>query len=156
MPKTKIRTPLISIFNEKPDLRKREQPLLDIKVTNPITYLKSFWKRVLGNEGIDFRFRIKPLTAIAISVVVAAFGFGIGNISPPVIENAHDTAFIGMLYYAEATQKHYLITNDSEAINLVLPTDLDARRFYKQGVLVEGNYKDTTNTLTIATISHIN
>ena len=34
---------------------------------------------MIGNEGIDLRFRIRPLTAIAISIVVAVTGFGIGR-----------------------------------------------------------------------------
>ena len=77
------KTPFILVKNEKPDLRKKEQPVVDLKVTNPVTYLKKWWKRVMSNEGVDFRFRIRPLTAIAISVVVAALYFGVGRIKMP-------------------------------------------------------------------------
>src|SRR3989337_2953403 len=70
---------LISAKQVKTDLRKKEPPLVDVKVTNPLTYIKSWWKRIIGNEGIDCRLRIKPLTAIAITVIIVTVSMGIGR-----------------------------------------------------------------------------
>lgn len=45
--------------------------MVDVKVTNPVTYLKLFLKKLLKNEGIDIRLKIKPLTVIAmVSAVI--------------------------------------------------------------------------------------
>src|SRR3972149_4975294 len=70
---------LISAKQIKTDLRKKEPPLVDVKVTNPLTYAKSWWKRVIGNEGIDVRVRVTPLTPIAISLIVLTVTLGIGR-----------------------------------------------------------------------------
>jgi len=58
-----------------------EKPLVEVKVTNPVTYLKNWWSKVMGKEGIDFSFRIHPVTAVAIAVAVALVSFGAGRFS---------------------------------------------------------------------------
>src|SRR3990167_3955862 len=62
---------------------KLDPPLVDVKVTNPVTYFKMWWNKIIGNEGIDFRFHIKPVTAIIIAVVMATIGFGVGRFTLP-------------------------------------------------------------------------
>ncbi len=59
-----------------------DPPMVDVKVTNPVTYFKKWIKHLLGNEGIDigFKFRIKPMTAVAIMIALAA-SFGTGYTS---------------------------------------------------------------------------
>jgi len=110
-----INPDLVSIKNEKPDLRKKEPPLVDVTVTNPLAYIKSWWKKIIGNEGVDFRLKVRPLTAIAISVIVATISFGIGRFVFPfkipffeytLKENqqlkqllTRDTAFAGVLRF---------------------------------------------------------
>jgi len=42
-----------------------EPLLVDVKVTNPVTYLRRWWEKVIGNEGISLSVKIHPLTAIA-------------------------------------------------------------------------------------------
>ena len=34
-----------------------DPPLVDVKVTNPVTYFKKWWAKIIGNEGIDFRLK---------------------------------------------------------------------------------------------------
>lgn len=63
--------------------KKTEPPLVDVKVSNPIIYLKKWWQKVIGNEGVDIRFKIHPLTAIAVAVIVASIGFGVGRFVLP-------------------------------------------------------------------------
>lgn len=59
---------------------KRDPPLVAISVTNPVTYLKLFLNKLLKNEGIDIRLKIKPLTAIFMGLGLAAsFGTGYGS-----------------------------------------------------------------------------
>jgi len=74
---------VISAKKIKPDLRKKESPLVDIKVTNPITYIKSWWNKIIGNEGIELRVKVRPLTAIAISIIILTVTLGIGKFVLP-------------------------------------------------------------------------
>ncbi len=56
---------------------KNDPPLVAVSVTNPVTYLKLFLKRLLKNEGIDIHLKIKPLTVIACVLALStAFGTG--------------------------------------------------------------------------------
>lgn len=162
-------TPLVAIYKERPDLRKKEPPLVNLQITNPLTYLKRWWSRVMGNEGIDFHFRIKPLTAIALTFIIASFGFGIGRItiSPtqPYIQYTppppaggptptpnpwRDTAFSGILKYSTASNRYYLLTATSEAINLDVPATINLEKLIGKRIFATGQYNQTTRTLVVS------
>ena len=158
---------LISAKKIKTDLRKKEPPLVDVKVTNPVTYIKSWWKRVIGNEGIDFRVRVKPLTAIAISIIILTVTMGVGRFVFPFKipffvytseEGAvtsdkvdyRDTAFTGELRHALLTNRYYLTTGSSEAINLQVPDNVDLKDFVGRRIFAVGKYQEETRTLLVA------
>src|SRR3990172_12352953 len=140
----------------KPDLRKKEPPLVDVKVTNPLTYIKSWWKKIIGNEGVDLRLRVKPLTAIAISIVVLTVTLGIGKFvfpfkipffvytstaTPTPVPDGieyRDTAFTGMLRRAFLSNRYYLTTSSSEAINLEVPENIDLNDFVGRRIFATG------------------
>lgn len=69
--------PLIET-NPKEDSKDEDPPL--IKITNPVTYLKRWWNRILAKEGIDFKlgFKIKPITAVLIASIVITGGLSSG------------------------------------------------------------------------------
>ena len=157
---------LISAKQIKTDLRKKEPPLVDVKVTNPLTYAKSWWKRVIGNEGIDFRVRVKPLTAIAISIIVLTVTLGIGRFVFPfkipffvyTTEEGsatsdkvdyRDTAFTGELRHTLLTNRYYLTTSSSEAINLQVPDNVDLKDFVGRRIFAVGKYQEETRTLLV-------
>lgn len=160
---------LISAKQIKTDLRKKEPPLVDLKVTNPLTYVKSWWKRIIGNEGIDFRLRVKPLTAIAITVIVVTVSMGIGRFVFPfkipffiytsekgtgtaiLDETAYrDTAFTGELRHVILSNRYYLTTSSSEAINLQVPENVDLEDFVGRRIFATGKYHEATRTLIVA------
>src|SRR3989304_7459014 len=155
---------LISAKKIKTDLRKKEPPLVDVKVTNPVTYIKSWWRRIIGNEGIDFRLRIKPLTAIAISIIILSVTMGIGRFVFPFKipffvyttnegtatldeDEYRDTAFTGELRHILLTNRYYLITSSSEAINLQVPENVDLKDFVGRRIFATGKYHEATRTL---------
>ena len=162
------KTPIVAIYQEKPDLRKKEPPLVDLQVSNPLTYLKSWWRRVMGREGIDFRFRIHPITAIAMAVIIATFAFGVGRIvlypykpffefvptsSPiptPIPNPWRETAFSGALRFSGPNQKYYLITSTSEAINLEVPKNVDLSGLIGTRIFATGRFNEKTRTLVVA------
>lgn len=164
-------TPVIKVTKEKQDLRKKEPPLIDLKVTNPVTYFKSWWKRIIGNEGIDFRFRVKPLTAIAISIIVVTVSMGVGRFvlpfkipffeytselepSPTPTSNPwRQTAFSGELRFTAPPGKFYLLTASSEAITLDTPDNVDLTTLIGERIFATGEYNPDTRTLKVENAS---
>ena len=62
-----------------------DPPLIDVKVTNPVTYLKRWWKKIIGNEGMSITIKVRPITAILGITLFLAFLFGIGKLVLPDI-----------------------------------------------------------------------
>lgn len=146
-----------------------EKPLVEVKVTNPVTYLKSWWNKVMGKEGIDFSFRIHPVTAVAIAVAIALVSFGAGRFSIDIPflkyvvgptstptpaaagETLKDTAYTGTLQHSQATGKYYLMTSTaSEAIILEVPANINLEDYIGKRILAIGKYNKITRVLTVA------
>jgi hypothetical protein len=145
-----------------------EKPLVEVKVTNPVTYLKNWWSKVMGKEGIDFSFRIHPLTAMGISAVIALGAFGAGRYSlnipflkylitpttspaPTAIGTEKDTAYTGTLQFSQATGKYYLMTSSAaELITLEVPGNIDLKDSVGKRILAIGKYNKTTRILIVA------
>jgi hypothetical protein len=148
-----------------------DPPLLDVKITNPLTYIKKWWQRIIGNEGVDFSLRVRPLTAIAIALIVTSIAFGIGKIvlpfsipffkynpepiSLPTSDPWRETALIGTLQFSIETGKFYLITSSSEAITLNVPNNIDLREFINRRIFAAGKYNKSTRTLLVAGASDL-
>jgi hypothetical protein len=160
---------VVSVKKIKPDLRKKEPPLMDVKITNPITYLKSWWKKIIGNEGIEFRIKVRPLTAIAISLIIVTVSLGLGYFSlpfsipflkytptvSPTPEFTRDTAFSGTLRFTEANNRYYLVTLSSEAITLEVPDNVDLQELIGRRIFATGIYSENTRTLKVNTASDL-
>jgi len=165
------KTPIIQVSKEKQDLRKKEPPLVDIKVTNPLTYLKSWWKKIIGNEGIDFRFRVRPLTAIAISIIIITVSAGLGKFvlpfkipffeytsepTPTPTPNPwRETAFSGTLRFTAASRVFYLSTASSEAITLDVPNNIDLEKLIGSRIFATGIYNPETRTLKVTETANL-
>jgi len=139
-----------------------DPPLIDIKVTNPVTYFKKWWAKIIGNEGIDFRLHFRPLTAIAIALVIITVSFGLGREvgpaptpSPTPVSTPEptlkDTAFVGTLHYSNPTTKFYLVTASSaEAITLIVPANIDLQLLVGKRIFAAGAYSKSARTLQVA------
>jgi len=167
------KTPLVAVYKEKPDLRKKEPPLVNLQITNPLTYLKSWWKRVMGKEGIDLRFRIHPITAIVLTILIATFSFGVGRItitpykpffkfspasSPtpaPTPNPWRETAFSGTLKFSKPSNKYFLLTSDSEAVILEAPSNIDLNDFVGRRIFAAGEHNKDSNVLRITDASNM-
>lgn len=168
------KTPLFSINQNvntqsaSPSSKSSVPPLLDIKITNPVTYLKAWWKKIMANEGIDFKLKIHPLTALALGLMISAVFFGLGRFSlpadNPIIkyipqlapENPwRDTAFTGVLRYTEANKKYYLITSASEAITLGVPTNVNMTKLIGKRIMAVGKYNTQTGILVVTDVSDL-
>lgn len=121
--------------------------MVAVSVTNPITYLKLFLKRLLKNEGIDIRLKIKPLTVIAmVSALSVSFGagFNVAQIffpnSSPILHRA--ITLQGNIQKSE-TGQYYLSLPDNTLWTL-RPTsnNINLSNLFNKQVLVKGNLKN--------------
>lgn len=152
----------------------QEPPIVEVR--NPVTYIRRWWDRVMGKEGIDFRFTIHPVTAVLMVAVIATIGFGAGRVtlpdgikvpffefgeiptpkptSTPVVE-WKETAFTGKLQYSLTTQKYFLITTSSEAITLNVPVNLDLLTLVGRRIMAVGEYNKSIKLLKVSDIKDL-
>lgn len=149
--------------------QRTDPPLFFLKISNPITYIKRWWKRVLGNEGVELRLRIKPLTALAIAAALGLFGFGVGRVSVPVdspivkyipqfaavptVSPWKETAFSGTIQSTNGS--FYLLTSDAQAILLSIPTSIDLTKYIGKRILAQGLYDEGKRFLDITGVENI-
>lgn len=141
-----------------------------IQVTNPVTYLRRWWDKVMGKEGAYFSFRVPPITAflIAFGFALAAFGIGRYSVKIPLFglyldptttatrtskeepETWKETAYIGTLKYSDSTRGYFLVTSSaSEAITLDVPRNLDLSQLVERRILVVGKYSKSLRTIQV-------
>lgn len=162
---------------ERTPIKHQEPPLVSFQVTNPVVYLKRWWKRVMSSEGVDLRLRIHPITAILISLAIASVGFGLGRISIPSYmpfvqylvtptgapmslpiptpDLWRETAFSGILRVTPTTKRYYLVTSSSEAITLEVPTNVDLSTYVGKRILASGKFNKTTRILMVSDVSDL-
>lgn len=133
---------------------KNDPPLVAVSVTNPVTYLKLFIKRLLKNEGIDIRLKIKPLTVIAI-VTGLSLSFGTGfnvarmffpNSSPILhrsitLQGNIQRSETGQYYLSLPDNTLWTLKSTSNNVNL-------SNYIYKQAV-VKGNLTAEANVINV-------
>lgn len=138
--------------------RKVDPPLIDLKVTNPITYLKRWWKRVMANEGVSFSFRIKPLTAIALVLALTAAGgtgFSVAKIffpnSSPILNR--EVVYQGTVQKTERGQ--YLLSLPDTSVYTLKPkaTNVNLSKLINRKVLVQGNLTREPNLIEVNEIT---
>lgn len=153
----------------------QEPPLVEVR--NPVTYLRRWWNRVMGKEGIDFSFRIHPVTAVLSSAVIATIGFGAGrfvmpetikipffefenggSISKPTstpITEWKETAFTGKLQYSVTNERYFLLTTSSEAITLDVSVNFDLLKMVGKRIFVVGSYNKQSRVLKVNDIKDL-
>lgn len=141
-----------------------EPPL--ITVTNPVTYLRLWWNKVMGKEGVDFSFKIHPVTSflIALGLGTGIFGAGRYSVNIPFLKYEtistvkpistiepewKETAFTGKLQYSITNQKYFLLTTSAEAITLTVPIDLDLLTLVGKRIMAVGEYNKETKILKV-------
>lgn len=138
--------------------RKVDPPLIDLKITNPVTYLKKWFKRVLGNEGIIFSFRIRPLTAILMAITIAALvtgtGIGLGRFVFGV-GIPEEVIYTGTIYKSNEGN-YYFITFNFQAFSLKRKQDQNLSKFTNQQVLLKGKLNKKESNLEATEVFAIN
>ena len=149
--------------------------LVNVKITNPLVYIKYWWKRIMANEGIDLRLRVKPLTVFGVSLIAFSLAFGLGGVVLPVafpglkINNLiypsptptpetiwKDTALKGTLTKSNTTPvKFYLVTTSTEAVTLEVPVGFNLITLVGKRILAVGTYNSKDKVLEVEDIQDL-
>jgi len=150
--------------------------LVNLKVTNPLVYIKYWWRRIMANEGIDMRFRMKPLTVFGVALIAFSLAFGLGGVVLPTFfpwmkingvvtatatpsstpEILKDTALKGTLTKTNTTPiKFYLITTSTEAVTLEIPHGFNLLPFVGKRILAVGSYDSKNKVLEVEDIQDL-
>ncbi len=155
------KTPLVSINSEKPTSKNDIPPLVNLQIANPITYLKLWWKKVMGQEGIDVHFRIHPITAIILTGMIATGSFAIGRLTlpapivqfipqlapPPSPSPWREAAYTGT--FKQINSKYILSTGEGESVILDVPATVNIPKILNKRILAIGQYNTQTKILKV-------
>ena len=170
--------PPISVTVNNPTSVNTTNPpdLLNVKVTNPLVYIKYWWKRILANEGLDMRVRAKPLTVFGLAIIIFSGVFGLGGIVFPKFfpwmkfnsgivatatqtsqsEILKDTALKGTLTKTNTNPvKFYLITTSTEAVTLEIPVGFNLSSLVGKRILAVGTYDSKNKILEVEDIQDL-
>lgn len=143
-----------------------EPPLVEVKVSNPVTYFRRWWERVVSKEGVSFSFKIHPITAVLMVTAISLVAFSAGRYSinipflnyttfptttaTPTSEPIwKQTAFTGKLQFSVTTNKYFLVTTSSEAITLDNESNLELLTLIGKRILAVGEYNKSEKLLKI-------
>ncbi len=170
--------PPISVTVNNPTSVNTTNPpdLVNLKVTNPLVYIKYWWKRIMANEGIDMRFRMKPLTVFGVALIAFSLAFGFGGVvlptffpgmkfnnsiittptNTPTPEILKDTALKGTLTKTNTNPvKFYLITTSTEAVTLEIPVGFNLNTLVGKRILAVGTYDSKNKVLEVEDIQDL-
>lgn len=170
--------PPISVTVNNPTSVNTTNPpdLVNLKVTNPLVYIKYWWKRILANEGLDMRVRAKPLTVFGLAIILFSGVFGLGGIvfpkffpwmkfnngivatatQTPQPELLKDTALKGTLTKTNTNPaKFYLITTSTEAVTLEIPVGFNLTSLVGKRILAVGIYDSKNKVLEVEDIQDL-
>lgn len=146
-----------------------EPPIIEVR--NPVIYLRRFWEKVIGNEGMELKITIKPLTTILGIALLGTIYLGVGEFvipegykipfvefsgfqtskptQSPMVNSWKETGFTGKLQLSLTTGKYFLITTSSEAITLDVPNNLDLVTLVGKRIFAIGEYNKNERLLKV-------
>lgn len=113
----------------------------------------------MANEGIEFRLKVKPITALAIAFLSFSLAFGLGSATAPTTTPTpsptpnpwKETALKGII--KQVGSQFFLLTTGDEAVTI--QTASDAASFIGRKVLVVGSYNQKQKTLIVRDIQNL-
>ncbi|KKQ77152.1 MAG: Hemolysin-type calcium-binding region [Parcubacteria group bacterium GW2011_GWA1_38_7] len=171
-----LKVPPISVTTTQTGINTTTPPdLVNVKITNPFVYIKYWWKRIMANEGIDLRLRVKPLTVFGVSLIAFSLAFGLGGVVLPVAFPGlkingiiyssptptpetiwKDTALKGTLTKSNTTPvKFYLVTTSTEAVTLEVPVGFNLITLVGKRILAVGTYNSKDKVLEVEDIQDL-
>lgn len=179
VPKENVtKLPPISVTVNNPTSVNTTTPpdLVNLKVTNPLVYIKYWWKRIMANEGLEAKIKVKPITAIAIAVALFSLAFGLGGVVFPfafpwlklnnqVVNNTSptpapsewkETAIKGTLKKTTVEPtKFFLLISSDEAVTLQVPQGINLTTLVGRRILATGNYNQKQKLLIVSDVQDL-
>jgi hypothetical protein len=170
--------PPITITTNNPTSVNTTNPpdLVNLKVTNPLVYIKYWWKRILANEGLEMKIKVKPLTIFGLALIIFSGVFGLGGVVFPMFfpnlkfnnsivttqtptsepQLLKDTALKGTLTKTNTNPvKFYLITTSTEAVTLEIPIGFNLNSLVGKRILAVGTYDSKNKVLEVEDIQDL-
>lgn len=153
----KFHTPKVIEVKDTTKYKKDDPPLVDLKITNPVKYLKLWLKRLLKNEGIDIRVRIRPLTAIAIGVAFATFFAGTGFSAAQIFFPTSSPILKREVSYQGTIQKgengyFYMILPNGAMYKLTPKSRLNMDSYINKSAIIKGNLTREPNVINVSEV----
>lgn len=180
MPDGNVKVPPVVVTSNKVDPIDTKNPpdLVNLKITNPLVYIKYWWKKIMANEGIEVKIKARPVTVFGVALIVFSLAFGLGGVVLPtffpwikvdgviiptsiptqssVPEILKDTALKGTLTKTNTNPtKFYLITTSTEAVTLELPVGFNLLSFVGKRILAVGSYDSKNKVLEVEDIQDL-
>lgn len=173
---TKLPPITVSVNNPTSVNTTNPPDLVNLKVTNPLVYIKYWWKRILANEGLEMKFKAKPLTVFGLAIIIFSLAFGLGGVVLPTFfpwikfsdgiiataspsstpEILKDTALKGTLTKTNTNPtKFYLITTSTEAVTLEIPVGFNLSSLVGKRILAVGTYDSKNKVLEVEDIQDL-
>ena len=169
--------PLISVTTNGTQYVSTSNPpdLLNVKITNPLVYIKYWWKRIMANEGLEAKVKVKPITAIAIAVSLFSLAFGLGGVvfpfafpwlkinnhvvnstQTPIPSEWKETAIKGTLKKTTVEPiKFFLLISSDEAVTLQVPQGINLTSLVGRRILATGNYNQKQKLLIVSDVQDL-
>lgn len=136
---------------------KNDPPMVDLKVTNPVTYFKKWVGKFLKNQDIDIHLKIKPFATIGLILAFTAVGgttFSIGRYffpnSSPIFHRA--ITLQGIVQMSESGQ-YYLSLPDNTLWTLKpINNNVNLSNYIYKQVVVKGNLTAEANVINVSEV----
>lgn len=151
--------------------------LVNFRITNPLVYIKYWWKRIMAHEGITIKITAKPVTVFGVALIAFSLAFGLGGVvlpfafpwikvksnsvivqqSPtPTPNEWREASLKGILKKTTTVPvKFLLLTSSDEAVNLTVPQNLNLNSLVGRRILVTGNYNQKQKNLIISDVQDL-
>lgn len=141
---------------------KNDPPLVDVKVTNPVTYFKKWLASLLKNEGIDIHIKIKPLTVItalaALSITYGAgYNLGLKQASSALFPNSSPILHRAIIYQGViqlSDNGQYYLSLPDNTLWILRPTssNINLANYANKLVTVKGNLTSEKNVINVTEV----
>ncbi len=149
---------------------KTDPPFISFSITNPVTYIRKWWKGVMDGEGVDLKLKIHPFTAVMIILAVGGASFGIGRITipEPILQYVpilaspaplaspdpwREAAFVGTVQ--KQGDYYFLIGSDTQVMKLEAPASVALAKLIGKKILASGKYNPQTMTVLVLAASDL-
>lgn len=152
---------LPGVVKASPNTKASDPPLFSFQITNPVTYLKRWWGKVMANEGVDFHLKIRPITAIAMVAAISSGSFVLARVTvpEPIVKYIpqlapspspnpwREAAYTGT--FKNINNRYYLSTGEGESIILDVPSSVNIPKILNRRILATGQYNTSTKILKV-------